>query len=171
MIQFKSAISYRNEAMKQAKEFLNAKSVKLIPICDAMYWNRIIDKAIRKETPFEGTEGKADQGFKDTVIFFSMIEYARENKGSYYFVSKDGIFGGKVKNGNVNRLHQEFFDWSGSSFHVVADIDELKKRIVRKEPGQILKKLNYIMKAEEIRIDQDPAKIPMEIKLEIPIYL
>ena len=168
--EFESATSYRNEAMRQAKEFLNAKSVKLIPICDAMYWNCIIDKAIKKEAPFEGTEGKADKGFKDTVIFFSMIEYARENKGSYYFVSKDGIFGGKVKNGNVNRLHQEFFDWSGSSFHVVADIDELKRRIVRKEPEQILKKLNYIMKAEEIRIDQDPAKIPIEIKLGIPIF-
>ena len=168
--EFESATSYRNEAMRQAKEFLNAKSVKLIPICDAMYWHRIIDKAIRKEAPFEGAEGKADKGFKDTVIFFSMIEYARENKGSYYFVSKDGIFGGKVKNGSVNRLYQEFFDWSGSSFHVVTDIDELKRRIVRKEPEQILKKLNYIMKAEEIRIDQDPAKIPIEIKLEIPIF-
>lgn len=168
--EFESAISYRNEAMKQAKEFLYAKSVNLIPICDTKYWSRIIDKAIRKEAPFEGTEGKTDKGFKDTVIFFSMIEYARENKGSYYLVSKDGIFGGKVKNGSVNRLHQEFFDWSGSSFHVVADIDELKRRIVRKEPEQILKKLDYIMEAEEIRIDQDLAKIPIEIKLEIPIF-
>lgn len=99
-----------------------------------------------------------------------MIEYARENKGSYYFVSKDRIFSGKVKNGSVNRLHQEFFDWSGSSFHVVADIDELKRRIVRKEPEQILKKLDYIMKAEEIRIAQDPTKVLIEIKLEIPIF-
>lgn len=168
--EFESVSSYRNEALKQAKEFLNTKSVNLIPVCDAMYWNRIIDKAIRKEAPFEGREGKADKGFKDTVIFFSMIEYARKNKGSYYFISKDGIFGGKVKNGGVNRLHQEFFDWSGSSFHVVADIDELKRRIVRIEPEQILKKLDYIMKAEEIRIDQDPTKVPIEIIQEIPVF-
>lgn len=168
--EFESVTSYRNEAMEQAKEFLNTKSVNLIPVCDAKYWNHIIDKAIRKEAPFEGTEGKADKGFKDTVIFFSVIEYARENKGSYYFVSKDGIFGGKAKNGSVNRLHQEFFDRSGSSFHVVADIDELKRRIVRKEPEQILNKLDYVMRAEEIRIDQDPEKMPIEIILEIPIF-
>ena len=168
--EFESVNSYRNEALKQAKEFLNTKSVNLIPVWDAKYWNSIVDKAIRKEAPFEGTEGKADKGFKDTVIFFSVIEYARKNKGSYYFISKDGIFGGKVKNGSANRLPQEFFDWSGSSFHVVADIDELKRRIARKEPEQILKKLNYTMKVEEIKIDQDFTKIPIEIKQQIPFF-
>lgn len=168
--EFASVSSYRNEALKQAKEFLNTKSVKLIPVCDAIYWNRIIDKAIRKEAPFEGTEGKADKGFKDTVIFFSVIEYARKNKGSYYFISKDGIFGGKVKSRSVNRLPQEFFDWSGSSFHVVADIDELKRRIVRKEPEQILEKLNYTEKVEKIKIAQEPTEIPIEIEKQIPIF-
>ncbi len=168
--EFESVSSYRNEALNQAKEFLDTKSVNLIPVCDEMYWNRIIDKAIRKEAPFEGTEGKSDKGFKDTVIFFSIIEYASKNKGSYYFISKDGAFGGKVKNGSVNRLPQEFFDWSGSSFHVVSDIDELKRRVVRKEPGQTLKKLSYTMKADEIKIDQDPTKIPIEIKQQIPFF-
>lgn len=168
--EFDSVSSYREEALKQAKEFLDTKSVNIIPVCDKMYWNCIIDKAIRKEAPFEGMEGKADKGFKDTLIFFSMIDYARKNKGSYYFVSKDRIFSGKIKNGSVNRLQQEFFDWSGSSFHVVADIDELKRRIVRKEPEQILEKLHYTMNAEEIKINQEPTKIPIEIKREIPIF-
>lgn len=99
-----------------------------------------------------------------------MIDYARKNKGSYYFVSKDRIFSGKIKNGSVNRLQQEFFDWSGSSFHIVADIDELKRRIARKEPEQILEKLHYTMNAEEIKINQEPTKIPIEIKREIPIF-
>ena len=62
-----------------------------------MYWNRIIDKAIRKEAPFEGMEGKADKGFKDTLIFFSMIDYARKNKGSYYFVQKIEFLAEKLK--------------------------------------------------------------------------
>lgn len=168
--EFDSVSSYREEALKQAKEFLDTKSVNIIPVCDKMYWDCIIDKAIRKEAPFEGMEGKADKGFKDTLIFFSMIDYARKNKGSYYFVSKDRIFSGKIKNGSVNRLQQEFFDWSGSSFHVVADIDELKRRIVRKEPEQILEKLHYTMNAEEIKINQEPTKIPIEIKREIPIF-
>jgi len=95
--EFDSVSSYRDEALKQAKEFLDTKSVNLIPICDKMYWNRIIDKAIRKEAPFEGVEGKADKGFKDTLIFFSMIDYARNNRGSYYFVSKDRILAEKLK--------------------------------------------------------------------------
>lgn len=169
--EFESVSSYRDKALEQAKEFLDTKSVNLIPVCDKMYWNHIIDKAIRKEAPFEGIEGKADKGFKDTVIFFSIIEYARKNKGSYYFISKDGVFGGKVKKGSVNRLPQEFFDWSDSSFHVVADVDELKRRIVRKEPEQILKKLNYIIKAEDIKIDQDSTKTPIEIKRKIPYFV
>lgn len=168
--EFESVNSYRNKALDQAKEYLNTKSVNLISVCDEMYWSRIVDKAIRKEAPFEGTEGKADKGFKDTVIFFSMIEYARKNKGSYYFISKDGVFNGKVKNGSVNRLPQEFFDWSGSSFHVVADAVELKRRIVKQEPEQILKKLDYTIKTKEFKMDEDSKKIPVEIKQQIPFF-
>lgn len=168
--EFETVSSYRNEALKQAKEFLETKSVNLIPVCDAIYWNYIIDKAIRKEAPFEGTEGKADKGFKDTVIFFSMIEYAQKNPGSYYFISRDGIFSEKVKSGRKNRLQQEFFNLSESSFHVIADTDELKRRISRKQPGETLNKLSYIIKVEEIRIDQDITKIPIKIKQEIPFF-
>ncbi len=168
--EFESISSYRNEALKQAKEFLNSKRVHLIPVCDAVYWNHIVEKAIRKEAPFEGVAGKADKGFKDTVIFFSMIAYAQENKGSYYFISKDGVFSGKVKNGSVNRLPQEFFERSGSSFRVVADIDELKRRIVSKRPEQILKKLNYTMKTNEMKMNQDSTKIPVEIEKQIPLF-
>lgn len=169
--EFETESSYRSTAMKQAKELLDTNSVELIPVCDQMYWDQIIDRAIKKKAPFEGTEGKADKGFKDTVIFFSVVEYARENRGSYYFISKDGAFGGKNKNESVNRLPQEFFDMSASSFHVVADIDELKRRIVRKEPENILDKLNYTIYAEEIKIDQDPIKIPIEIKKQIPLFM
>ena len=99
-----------------------------------------------------------------------MIAYAQENKGSYYFISKDGVFSGKVKNGSVNRLPQEFFERSGSSFRVVADIDELKRRIVSKRPEQILKKLNYTMKTNEMKMNQDSTKIPVEIEKQIPLF-
>lgn len=169
--EFETVSSYRSMAMEQAQEVLVTKAVDIIPICDKMYWDQIIDKAIKKEAPFEGIEGKADKGFKDTVIFFSIMEYARRNRGSYYFISKDGVFNGKIKNGIVNRLSQEFFDKSASSFHVVADIDELKRRIIRKEPANILVKLNYAIKTEEIKIDQDPIKIPIEIKKQIPLFM
>lgn len=54
--EFDSVSSYRNEALKQAKEFLDTKSVNLIPVCDKMYWNCIIDKAIRKEARHSQTE-------------------------------------------------------------------------------------------------------------------
>ena len=47
--EFESVSLYRNEVLKQAKDFLNTKSVDLIPVCDAKYWNSIVDKAIRKD--------------------------------------------------------------------------------------------------------------------------
>lgn len=165
---FKPVNSYENETLRLAEEFLKTKSVDIIPVCDSMYWNRIIDKAINKDAPFEGAEGKADKGFKDTVIFFSMIEYARNNKGSYYFISKDkGFF---EKNRSTSKLQQEFFDLSGSSFHAIADIDELKRRIARKEPRLVVDHLNYQVREEKIRIDKDPAKVPIEIRREIPVF-
>ena len=76
--EFELVNSYRNDTLKQAKEFLNTKSVNFIPVCDVMYWNCIIDKAIRKEAPFEGREGKADKGFKVTAyIRFTIILYSK----------------------------------------------------------------------------------------------
>lgn len=167
---FEPVSSYRNSAFEQAKVFLATKSVNIIPICGSTYWNYIVDKAILKEAPFEGKEGKADKGFKDTVIFFSIIEYAQKNKGSYYFLTKDGVFSGKAKNGSINRLQKEFFYMSGSSFHVITDIEELERRILRKEPGEILNKLNYTMKAEKIKIDGDSSEVPVNIIQEVPLF-
>lgn len=169
--QFESVNLYRDKALEQAKLFLHEKSVDVIPVCDARYWVHIVNKAVRKEAPFEGAGGKADKGFKDTVIFFSIVEYAQEHKGSYYFVSKDGIFSRKDKTGNIGRLQQEFFDWSGSSLHVVSEINELKRRIVRTEPGQVLDKLEYTIRKQEFKIDRDSSKIPIQVTQEIPTFI
>ena len=66
-----------------------------------------MNDAIEKKPPFEGKEKQSDKGFKDVLIFYSMISYAKKNKGKYYFWSKDNMFKGNTARDNFVYFKKE----------------------------------------------------------------
>lgn len=77
---------YRYDLYTITEDFFGQlKNVIRIPVCNNMYFNDILEWAIKKHAPFERT----DKGFKDAVIYFSMFEYAKQNPGKYYLVTND----------------------------------------------------------------------------------
>ncbi|MRE73091.1 PIN domain-containing protein [Mammaliicoccus sciuri] len=68
---------------------------------------KIIDKAVNKKPPFEGKESKSDKGFKDALIWESILNFAQNNPGKYYFCSKDKGF--------KNTLIEEFNNLTSNS--------------------------------------------------------
>lgn len=76
---------------KMADCYIEERSILKIPFCRE-YFEDIIQDAIHKMPPFEGINGKSDKGFKDVVIWYSMIEYAKGHKGTYLFLTEDHIF-------------------------------------------------------------------------------
>ena len=53
--------------------------IGIIPFPHNCPLDQIITRAILKKAPFEGKEGKSDKGFKDVVIWESLLTYKREH--------------------------------------------------------------------------------------------
>jgi len=67
------------------KHFFSNNSIEIVPYCNYKYFHAIIRKSIKKQLPFKPkfNEKKnryvGDDGFKDTVIWFSIIDHVKEN--------------------------------------------------------------------------------------------
>ena len=72
-----------------------------LPLASASRFESIVKRAFEKRPPFEGKEKKSDKGFKDALIWESILEFANNHKKSciiYY----------TMDNGFNDELKQEF---------------------------------------------------------------
>lgn len=64
-----------------------------LPIPKEKCFGRIVTRAFEKEAPFEGKEKNSDKGFKDVLIWESILELAEKNpKSEFIFYSQDKGF-------------------------------------------------------------------------------
>lgn len=67
------------------ERFFSHNNIEIVPYCQCKYFHAIIYKSIKKQLPFKPkfNEKKdcyvGDDGFKDTVIWFSIIDHVKEN--------------------------------------------------------------------------------------------
>lgn len=68
-----------------------------LPIPKEKCFGRIVTRAFEKEAPFEGKEKNSDKGFKDVLIWESILELAEMNpKSEFIFYSQDKGFKEKL---------------------------------------------------------------------------
>lgn len=80
------------EYKKQISEGLN--EVIEIPIASNSRFESIVNRAFSKLPPFEGKDKKSDKGFKDALLWESVLEFALKHKNSkIIYYSKDNAFG------------------------------------------------------------------------------
>lgn len=113
-------------------EVIDLKSNEVLPL--------IKELAILKKPPFEEADG-TDKGFKDALIYFSVLEYLQEIPNKYVFVcAKDNRLGEAFKNNPnifVVKDYSEFKQYSISQF-----FDEYFIKKVNEELGITIAKEN-----------------------------
>lgn len=81
-------------------------SVEIAPYPPDAALQGLIQRAIRKEPPFEGKEKQTDKGFKDALIWESLLEYKRQNRDSDILLySKDN----RMMDAFLEREYQQVF--------------------------------------------------------------
>ena len=64
-----------------------------LPIASNSRFDSIVNRAFKKLPPFEGKEKKSDKGFKDALLWESVLEFALKHKNSQIiYYSKDNAF-------------------------------------------------------------------------------
>lgn len=60
--------------------FLKRYHINVLPLPSNQRFPAIMERAFRKKPPFKGGEGESDKGFKDTILWESILEYPYEQE-------------------------------------------------------------------------------------------
>ncbi|MGH2095257.1 PIN domain-containing protein [Enterococcus faecalis] len=85
-------INYSEKIEELVTEFVNANSIETLKICNENKFSNIVNRALNKKAPFRGTKGNSDKGFKDALIWESLIEFSQKHVGQYIYITKDRDF-------------------------------------------------------------------------------
>lgn len=81
-------VKYKEELSKGLNKVIE------IPIASDSRFESIINRAFMKLPPFEGKDKKSDKGFKDALLWESVLEFAiKHPKSKIIYYSKDNAFG------------------------------------------------------------------------------
>ena len=88
---------YNNYLETIKNEFLTANNCKLIDFPrDVECFEQLVDKCVHKQAPFQkakaGGKDFSDAGFKDAVIFETIVRHKRDSGSACIFVTTDGDF-------------------------------------------------------------------------------
>ncbi|MDD5696575.1 MAG: PIN domain-containing protein [Candidatus Pacebacteria bacterium] len=115
--------TYKQKLNKGAKKLIRDCNIKIIPTVE-IDQKILLKRALNKVAPFLPLN-KSDKGFKDTVMWISILNYVKENKEyKYILMTNDGAFS---KDGAFDKCKEEFETYSSDSeFLIKTTIDDLK---------------------------------------------
>lgn len=116
---------YERYIEQKIENYIAQKNVEIMDVCSEKAFKKILDKALKKNPPFEGIEKRSDKGFKDAVIWYSLIEFSVRYGGSYVFYTNDKIF-----LNNKKYLSEDFGENKYRKVYFLNCIDEIRKYIL-----------------------------------------
>ena len=148
-----SYINYSELLRNTTNKFCDYRNLKIIDYPCNEVLPKLINKAVYSHKPFSKANKFSDCGFKDAVIWESILEYARSNKDyDYIFLTSDKAF-------NDDKLRDEFRTEIGKDIAIYREISQVKeyldeqiklnlslKRIMTKIDYNVIKNLTGIIK-------------------------
>lgn len=94
-----------------------------LQVASEVRYQSIVRRAFAKRPPFEGKDKKSDKGFKDALLWESILEFASEHDSAkIIFYSKDNVFG--------NELETEFSDvFPNAELTICTTEEAIKQRL------------------------------------------
>lgn len=105
-LQIDELFNYQSFLEIKKNQYLKKNDIKLLEICKEERFSKIVERALNKQAPFEGKDKKSDKGFKDALIWESILEFAEKNTGEYIFFTADKGFKGILENEFKNSTNQ-----------------------------------------------------------------
>ncbi len=134
------------ELIRTYIEFYNINMVETKEIS----LQKILNRAINKNKPFVGENGNSDKGFKDAVLWESIIEYARksENKKFILFTKNIQDF--------PRELEDEFESATNKKIEIINEISIIQEKILSEQTDIVkdMLTLNWLNENIQILIDK-----------------
>lgn len=160
-------LNYANFLSEVKENYLKHNDVEVLPICNENRFSKIVERALNKQAPFEGGDkGKSDKGFKDALIWESILEYADsiDQPSEFIFITNDKGF--------HDTLRREFEVFTGKSitFYNKDDQQKIDFQVQKYSEDKIVK--NKVANVNEnihdnlaifIRVIEEKMKLKTEI--------
>ncbi len=112
-IRMKATFEKRFEAEKDfvQKGYFDFFGEHIIPFSSEVVFPMVLDRVFKKVPPFSPADGASDKGFKDTLIWLSLLEYFKSNgENEVVFITNDKGF-----RNNSDVLCREFKEYTGKT--------------------------------------------------------
>ena len=121
-LQIDENFDYESFLEQKKEQYIARRDINILSICKEEKFVRIVERALNKEAPFEGKDKKSDKGFKDALIWESILEFAEENDGDYIFFTADKGF--------KKELQMEFKELTGKNIEIYGKDDKQQLDLV-----------------------------------------
>lgn len=135
---------YRKSLNENSSAEIKKYQVNIIPTI-TVNQDILVKRALYKKTPFYSKD-KSDKGFKDTLIWLSLLEDAKNNKKHGYILltgDSDGFIEEICK--------KEFEEYSSMDFRIIRNVQELKEFLDDKFQLNLTLKKIYSEVEQEIK--------------------
>lgn len=116
-------INYSRMINKWVDNYIKLNHIEVLEICSEEKFNKIVSRALAKKAPFKGASGESDKGFKDVLIWESLLSFSAVNKGIYIFVTTDNDFSEVLSSEFLEETNNEI------SFVTVTDFDKNSNKL------------------------------------------
>ena len=146
----KGDINFEDHLSKKISAFIGKYKIICLDYPQNIVFPKLIDKVLKKHKPFY-KNSRHDSGFKDSIIWESILEYAKNNKQFIYiFLTKDPDF-------NDKKLLEEFENIVGSKLILKEELSQVKAVIdehlkLKLEFTEILNLYNQLVREKIIQI-------------------
>lgn len=144
-----ASIKYDEILKKLMRDYIEIYNINIVKTKNISLQN-ILNRAINKNKPFVGENGNSDKGFKDAVLWESIIEYAKktENKRFILFTKNVQDF--------PKELEDEFKSFTNKKIEIVNELSIVQERILLEQSRNIkdILTLNWLKEKEQILIDE-----------------
>ncbi len=117
------------------KRYIDLFGKNIIPFAvDKATFSKILDRVYKKIPPFLSADGASDKGFKDSLIWISLLDYFQTNAGEddVMFVTSDNGF-----RKNTDELCKEFKEYTGKNL-TIKDNSYYKSLLEAQKPETVL---------------------------------
>lgn len=142
-------LQYDELLEKLMREYFEFYNINIVEIKNLSLQN-LLKRAINKNKPFIGENGNSDKGFKDAVLWESIIEYAKKTK------SKRFILFTKNVQDFPKELEDEFEKTTNKRIEIVNEISIIQEKILLEQSRNTndILTLNWLKENVQILIEE-----------------
>jgi hypothetical protein len=124
-----SEIDYTDFLNGKISAYIGKYGLKIITYPKQPILPKLINKAIKRKKPFYKKDNEVDSGFKDSILWESILEFASGNRyDKYFFLTNDSDF-------EDASLRKEFSLITGKEISIVKEVSELKAKLEEEIKG------------------------------------